>query len=90
MPILRLLWKLSPTLAQAAFITCPLVPWPRQVGASQLGLLCLYPQIVSQTKVTKPLLLKNGKTAGKSTITVGKVTCTYPWAGHSMPLYGHP
>jgi len=47
---------------------------------------CTLGQIVSQTKVTKPLLLKNGKTAGKSTITVGKVTCTPPpWVGHSMP-----
>nr|XP_021506028.1 copine-6 isoform X1 [Meriones unguiculatus]XP_021506029.1 copine-6 isoform X1 [Meriones unguiculatus] len=33
---------------------------------------CTLGQIVSQTKVTKPLLLKNGKTAGKSTITVGR------------------
>uniref|UniRef100_A0A8I3WZD1 Copine-6 n=1 Tax=Callithrix jacchus TaxID=9483 RepID=A0A8I3WZD1_CALJA len=31
---------------------------------------CTLGQIVSQTKVTKPLLLKNGKTAGKSTITI--------------------
>lgn len=45
---------------------------------------------MSQTKVTKPLLLKNGKTAGKSTITVGKVPCTHPWAERSMPLHGHP
>uniref|UniRef100_G3RXW2 Copine-6 n=1 Tax=Gorilla gorilla gorilla TaxID=9595 RepID=G3RXW2_GORGO len=33
---------------------------------------CTLGQIVSQTKVTKPLLLKNGKTAGK-------ITCTHPW-----------
>ncbi|KAM5239605.1 copine-6 isoform 2-T2 [Hipposideros larvatus] len=31
---------------------------------------CTLGQIVSQTKVTKPLLLKNGKAAGKSTITI--------------------
>ncbi|XP_040083229.1 copine-6 isoform X1 [Oryx dammah] len=31
---------------------------------------CTLGQIVSQTKVTKPLLLKNGKNAGKSTITI--------------------
>nr|XP_045011340.1 copine-6 isoform X2 [Jaculus jaculus] len=31
---------------------------------------CTLGQIVSQTKVTKSLLLKNGKTAGKSTITI--------------------
>ncbi|XP_037733059.1 copine-6 [Chelonia mydas] len=31
---------------------------------------CSLGQIVSQTKVTKPLLLKTGKTAGKSTITI--------------------
>nr|BAH11775.1 unnamed protein product [Homo sapiens] len=50
---------------------------------------CTLGQIVSQTKVTKPLLLKNGKTAGKSTITVGKITCTHPWSRYSMPLHGH-
>ncbi|XP_074917448.1 copine-6 [Chelonoidis abingdonii] len=39
---------------------------------------CSLGQIVSQTKVTKPLLLKTGKTAGKSTITTEaeKVTST--------------
>ncbi|KAB0390519.1 hypothetical protein E2I00_017501 [Balaenoptera physalus] len=31
---------------------------------------CTLGQVVSQTKVTKPLLLKNGKNAGKSTITI--------------------
>ncbi|XP_072481106.1 copine-6 [Notamacropus eugenii] len=31
---------------------------------------CTLGQIVSQTKVTKPLLLKNGKNAGKSTIMI--------------------
>ena len=36
---------------------------------------------MSQTKVTKPLLLKNGKTAGKSTITVGKITLYSPLDG---------
>nr|XP_025863358.1 copine-6 isoform X1 [Vulpes vulpes] len=42
---------------------------------------CTLGQIVSQTKVTKPLLLKNGKTAGKSTITVGKITLYSPLDG---------
>nr|XP_042700884.1 copine-6 isoform X2 [Chrysemys picta bellii] len=39
---------------------------------------CSLGQIVSQTKVTKPLLLKTGETAGKSTITIEaeKVTST--------------
>ncbi|GCB82584.1 hypothetical protein scyTo_0022695, partial [Scyliorhinus torazame] len=36
------------------------------LGAAQ----CTLGQIVSQTKITKPLMLKNGKSAGKSTITI--------------------
>lgn len=34
-------------------------------------------QIVAQKKMVKPLLLKYGKYAGKSTITVGFLHCTY-------------
>uniref|UniRef100_A0A2K5HH98 Copine-6 n=1 Tax=Colobus angolensis palliatus TaxID=336983 RepID=A0A2K5HH98_COLAP len=40
---------------------------------------CTLGQIVSQTKITKPLLLKNGKTAGK-------MTCTHPWSRGVLPL----
>lgn len=35
-------------------------------------------QIVAQKKMVKPLLLKYGKYAGKSTITVGVLHCAYP------------
>uniref|UniRef100_A0A8C6VZ01 Copine 7 n=1 Tax=Nothobranchius furzeri TaxID=105023 RepID=A0A8C6VZ01_NOTFU len=41
------------------------------------GMECTLGQIVAQKKMVKPLLLKYGKYAGKSTITVGFSLCVY-------------
>lgn len=77
-------------MTKGRVLPCPLCPGQSRWGCHSWVSLYLHPQIVSQTKVTKPLLLKNGKNAGKSTITVGKVTGTHRWAGHSTPLQGQP
>lgn len=62
-------------------------PSPPVLGTPTSGVPSLTPrllQIVAQKRVTKPLFLKYGKFAGKSTITVSGQTC----AGSSTGL-GH-
>uniref|UniRef100_A0A2K5PS37 Copine-7 n=1 Tax=Cebus imitator TaxID=2715852 RepID=A0A2K5PS37_CEBIM len=49
------------------------------------GMECTLGQIVAQKKVTRPLLLKFGRNAGKSTITVRRATPGWSARAHSGP-----